>query len=68
MLKLFFHPQKIARPAGIDAALLKPGENEMTFNVPGGHTLQSVVVWHNVHFELDENHASDGASRVTAFL
>jgi rhamnogalacturonan endolyase len=50
-----------------DAALLKPGENEMTFTVPGGD-LQSGVVWDHVRFELDENHASDGTPSVMAIL
>jgi rhamnogalacturonan endolyase len=36
-----------------DAALLKPGENVMTFAVPGGD-LQSGVVWDYLRLELDE--------------
>ena len=36
-----------------DAALLKPGENAMTFTVPAGD-LQSGVVWDYLRLELDE--------------
>ena len=43
------------RTLRFDAALLKPGENEMTFTVPGGD-LQSGVVWDYLRLELDENH------------
>jgi rhamnogalacturonan endolyase len=37
-----------------DAKLLKSGENEMTFTVPGGD-LQSGVVWDYLRLELDEH-------------
>ncbi|HEX4038270.1 MAG TPA: polysaccharide lyase family protein [Acidobacteriaceae bacterium] len=37
-----------------DAALLKPGENTMTFTVPAGD-LQSGVVWDYLRLELDPN-------------
>ena len=43
------------RTLRFDAALLKPGENEMTFTVPGSD-LQSGVVWDYLRLELDENH------------
>ena len=43
------------RTLRFDAALLKPGENEMTFTVPGGD-LQSGVVWDYLRLELDETH------------
>jgi rhamnogalacturonan endolyase len=43
------------RTLKFDAALLKPGENEMTFTVPGGD-LQSGVVWDYLRLELDDNH------------
>lgn len=46
------------RTLRFDAALLKPGENEMTFTVPGGD-LQSGVVWDYLRLELDENHKSE---------
>ena len=42
------------RTLKFDAALLKPGENQMTFTVPGGD-LQSGVVWDYLRLELDEN-------------
>ena len=42
------------RTLKFDAALLKPGENEMTFTVPAGD-LQSGVVWDYLRLELDEN-------------
>jgi rhamnogalacturonan endolyase len=42
------------RTLKFDASLLKPGENEMTFTVPGGD-LQSGVVWDYLRLELDEN-------------
>ncbi|MDR3744974.1 MAG: polysaccharide lyase family protein [Acidobacteriaceae bacterium] len=42
------------RTLKFDAALLKPGENEMTFTVPGGD-LQSGVVWDYLRLELDDN-------------
>jgi len=48
------------RTLRFDAALLKPGENDMTFTVPGGD-LQSGVVWDYLRLELDENHTFDGA-------
>ena len=43
------------RTLRFDAALLKAGENEMTFTVPGGD-LQSGVVWDYMRLEVDENH------------
>jgi rhamnogalacturonan endolyase len=43
------------RTLRFDASLLKHGENEMTFTVPGGD-LQSGVVWDYLRLELDENH------------
>jgi rhamnogalacturonan endolyase len=46
------------RTLRFDATLLKPGENEMTFTVPGGD-LQSGVVWDYLRLELDETHKSD---------
>jgi rhamnogalacturonan endolyase len=42
------------RTLRFDAAMLKPGENEMTFTVPGGD-LQSGVVWDYLRLELQEN-------------
>jgi rhamnogalacturonan endolyase len=42
------------RTLKFDAALLRSGENEMTFTVPGGD-LQSGVVWDYLRLELDEN-------------
>ena len=42
------------RTLRFDAALLKPGENQMTLTVPGGD-LQSGVVWDYLRLELDEN-------------
>jgi rhamnogalacturonan endolyase len=42
------------RTLKFDAALLKPGENEMTFTVPGGD-LQSGVVWDYLRLELNED-------------
>ena len=42
------------RTLKFDAALLKQGENEMTFTVPAGD-LQSGVVWDYLRLELDEN-------------
>jgi rhamnogalacturonan endolyase len=45
------------RTLRFDAALMKAGENEMTFTVPGGD-LQGGVVWDYLRLELDENHAS----------
>jgi rhamnogalacturonan endolyase len=41
-----------------DAALLKPGENEMQLTVPAGD-LTSGVVYDYLRLELDENHNSD---------
>jgi rhamnogalacturonan endolyase len=43
------------RTLRFNAALLKPGVNEMTFTVPGGD-LQSGVVWDYLRLELDEKH------------
>ena len=43
------------RTLRFDAALLKAGENEMTFTIPGGD-LQSGVVWDYLRLELGENH------------
>ncbi len=45
-------------PMGFDAALLKPGENEMTLTVPGGD-LQSGVVWDYLRLELNQNYKVD---------
>jgi rhamnogalacturonan endolyase len=42
------------RTLKFDAALLKPGENEMTFTVHGGD-LQSGVVWDYLRLELESN-------------
>ncbi len=42
------------RTLKFDAALLRRGENEMTFTVPGGD-LQSGVVWDYLRLELNEN-------------
>jgi rhamnogalacturonan endolyase len=42
------------RTLRFDAALLKQGENEMTFTVPGGD-LQSGVVWDYLRLELNSN-------------
>ena len=42
------------RTLKFDAAMLKPGENAMTFTVPGGD-LQSGVVWDYLRLELDSN-------------
>jgi len=42
------------RTLKFDAALLKPGENEMTLTVPDGD-LQSGVVWDYLRLELNEN-------------
>jgi rhamnogalacturonan endolyase len=44
-----------------DAALLKPGENEMQLTVPAGE-LTSGVVYDYLRLELDENRTFDGAS------
>ncbi len=43
-----------------DAALLKPGENEMQLTVPAGE-LTSGVVYDYLRLELDENRTFDGA-------
>jgi rhamnogalacturonan endolyase len=45
------------RTLKFEAALLKPGENTMTFTVPAGD-LQSGVVWDYLRLELDEKAAS----------
>ena len=52
------------RTLKFDAALLKAGENTMTFTVPAGD-LQSGVVWDYLRLELDESAklASGGAPR-----
>jgi rhamnogalacturonan endolyase len=42
------------RTLRFDAAMLKRGENEMTFTVPGGD-LQSGVVWDYLRLELNQN-------------
>jgi rhamnogalacturonan endolyase len=42
------------RTLKFDASMLKPGENRMTFTVPGGD-LQTGVVWDYLRLELDEN-------------
>jgi rhamnogalacturonan endolyase len=47
------------RTLTFDAALLKRGENELTFTVPGGD-LQSGVVWDYVRLELNEDYKLDG--------
>ena len=47
------------RTLRFDAALLKPGENAMTFTVPAGN-LQSGVVWDYLRLELNEKHKLDG--------
>jgi rhamnogalacturonan endolyase len=49
------------RTLRFDAALLKPGENEMTFTVPGGD-LQSGVVWDYLRLELDGNKTATASS------
>ena len=46
------------RTLNFDAALLKQGENTMTFTVPGGD-LQSGVVWDYLRLELSEDFPSD---------
>ncbi len=43
------------RTLKFDAALLKPGDNELTFTVPAGD-LQSGVVWDYIRLELNEGH------------
>jgi len=48
------------RTLRFDAALMKPGENEMTFTVPGGD-LQSGVVWDYLRLEVEEDHGSAGS-------
>jgi rhamnogalacturonan endolyase len=47
------------RTLTFDAALLKPGENTMTFTVPAGN-LQSGVVWDYLRLELNEKYRLDG--------
>lgn len=42
------------RTLKFDAALLKPGQNTITFTVPAGD-LQSGVVWDYLRLEMDEN-------------
>ncbi len=42
-----------------DAALLKPGGNEMQFTVPAGEPT-SGVVYDYLRLEVDENHTFDG--------
>ncbi len=49
------------RTLKFDAALLKPGENTMTFTVPAGD-LQSGVVWDYLRLELDEKARAGGAA------
>ena len=49
------------RTLKFDAALLKPGENTMTFTVPAGD-LQSGVVWDYLRLELDEKAKFGGAA------
>jgi len=49
------------RTLKFDAALLKPGENTMTFTVPAGD-LQSGVVWDYLRLELDENAGAGGVT------
>jgi rhamnogalacturonan endolyase len=46
-------------PLTFDAALLKPGENEMTLTVPAGD-LQSGVVWDYLRLELNSYYKLDG--------
>ena len=46
------------RDLAFDAALLKPGENEMQLTVPAGD-LTSGVVYDYLRLELDENHKPD---------
>jgi rhamnogalacturonan endolyase len=43
------------RTLKFDAALLKAGDNELTFTVPGGD-LQAGVVWDYLRLELNEGH------------
>jgi rhamnogalacturonan endolyase len=47
------------RTLTFDAALLKPGENEMTLTVPAGD-LQSGVVWDYLRLELNQYYKLDG--------
>ena len=49
------------RTLKFDAALLKPGENTITFTVPAGD-LQSGVVWDYLRLEMDENARVGGAT------
>jgi rhamnogalacturonan endolyase len=53
------------RTLKFDAALLKPGENTMTFTVPAGE-LQSGVVWDYLRLELDENAKAPAAPAAKA--
>jgi rhamnogalacturonan endolyase len=50
-----------------DAALLKPGENEMQLTVPAGD-LTSGVVYDYLRLELDENHNSGGTPLAMSIL
>jgi rhamnogalacturonan endolyase len=50
-----------------DAALLKPGENEMQLTVPAGE-LTSGVVYDYLRLEVDENHKSDGTPLAASSL
>jgi rhamnogalacturonan endolyase len=47
------------RTLSFDAALLRAGENEMTFTVPAGD-LQNGVVWDYLRLELNEQQKVDG--------
>jgi rhamnogalacturonan endolyase len=47
------------RTLRFDAALLRAGENEMTFTMPGGD-LQNGVVWDYLRLELNETQKLDG--------
>ena len=53
------------RTLKFDAALLKAGENTMTFTVPAGD-LQSGVVWDYLRLELDENGKAPAVVPATA--
>ena len=46
-------------PLTFDAALLKPGENQMTLTVPAGD-LQSGVVYDYLRLELNKDFKADG--------
>ena len=52
------------RTLKFDAAVLKPGENIMTFTVPAGD-LQTGVVWDYLRLELDENTTFAGGAPTT---